>query len=76
MLEFARWSWTNRHDAVQYELAVIREGQEADDYLRIMFRAQHEFVKCVCPPSSEPRVTPCDLDAAWRELQKREGNEP
>lgn len=73
VLTFARWAWSNRRGAAVYELTVIRRGQEADDYLRMLCRAQQRFVEVARahpPVGSTP--APLDLDAAWSEMQRRE----
>ena len=84
---FAKWAWENRKTAVMYELIVIREGQEADDYLRMLFRAQNRWLARVAPglafgPMSielkadeSPVQGTIDIDAAWRDLQRRNPEE-
>lgn len=85
---FARWAWTNRKTAIVYELVVIREGQESDDYLRMLFRAQRQWLGRVMPSvkfggpiSFEAQVdgaTPqpqIDIGAEWRDLQRRNPGE-
>jgi hypothetical protein len=84
---FAKWAWTNRKTAQMYELVVIREGHEADDYLRMLFRAQGKWLDRVHPgrqfgPLSielkadlNPVQGVVDLDAAWRDLQRRNPEE-
>jgi len=84
---FAKWAWQNRKTAAMYELTVIREGQEADDYLRMLFRAQRQWLERVHPgrdfgplsielkADDHPVQGTVDLDAAWRDLQRRNPGE-
>ena len=78
VLSFARWAWRNRKDAALYELTVIREGQEREDYLRMIQRALAQLARRGCTGSLELLVPkqeqpPVDLDRAWSDLQNREG---
>ena len=84
---FAKWAWQNRKTAAMYELTVIREGQEADDYLRMLFRAQRQWLGIVhhgrefgaltieLKAGDHPVQGTVDLDAAWRDLQRRNPGE-
>jgi len=84
---FATWAWQNRRTAVQYELTVIRDGQEQDDYLRMLFRAQRKWLQLMHPGRSfgpmsielktdgHPVQGTVDIDAAWRDLQRRNPGE-
>jgi hypothetical protein len=77
---FARWAWTNRKTAVFYELIVIREGREVQDYLNMIRRGANRLAARGLTTTLEltelsaeetPRAT--DIDQAWTDLQRREG---
>jgi hypothetical protein len=73
---FARWSWSNHREAVEYLTVVIRTGREPLDCCDGWQTMQQLWVKYIVrlDPSLAPRPPPKDLDEAWREMQKREGH--
>ena len=79
-LRLARFVWRYRRDTIRFEITAIREGSELQDYRRLSQRAFYQYMRIVfdrqlaaAAAGGQSTPPPPDLDAAWRDLQRRAG---